>query len=156
MKDGDIIQIAHVVRDLDRTMKSYWEKFGIGPWDVYTFGPPAMRDSMVRGRPSSHAYLLALTWRGGAQFELMQPLTGRSIYDDFLEKKGEGLHHVKLYYRDCAAALAQFARKGIAVIQSGKYETDEFYYLDTEELLGYVVEVGNNGQIGAPERRFPA
>jgi 4-hydroxyphenylpyruvate dioxygenase-like putative hemolysin len=98
---------------------------------------------------------IALTWRGGAQFELMQPLTGRSIYDDFLEKKGEGLHHVKLHYRDCAAALAQFAGSGIAVIQSGKYETDEFYYLDTEELLGYVVEVGNNGQIGVPERRFP-
>ncbi len=155
MKEGDIIQIAHVVRDIDRAMKAYWDHFGVGPWDVYTFGPPAMRESMVRGKPSSHAYLLALAWRGGAQFELMQPLSGRSIYDEFLETKGEGLHHVKLYFPDCAAALTRFRQRGITVIQSGKYGTDEFYYLDTERLLGYVIEVGNNGQIGDPERRYP-
>lgn len=156
MKEGDIIQIAHVVRDLDKTMKYYWETFGLGPWEVYTFGPPAMRDSMVRGKPSAHAYLLALAWRDGLQLELMQPLTGRSIYDECLEKKGEGLHHMKLYYPDCEAAIARFREKGISVIQSGRFDADEFYYLDTEKSLGYVIELGNNGKIRAPERRYPA
>ena len=71
-------------------MKYYWETFQIGPWDVYTFAPPAVRDSMVRGKPPTHTYLLAVTWRADVQLELMQPLTGRSIYDEYLEKKGEG------------------------------------------------------------------
>ena len=47
MKDGDIIQVAHVVRDIDQAMKRYWETFHIGPWDVYTFAPPEVRDSMA-------------------------------------------------------------------------------------------------------------
>ena len=155
MKDGDIIQTAQVVRDLDATMRYYWETFGIGPWEVYIFGAPAVRDSMVRSKPSTHTYLLAVTWLADVQLELMQPLTGRSIYDECLECKGEGLHHLKLYYKDCHAALERFRAKGISVIQSGKIDADEFYYLDTEKALGYVIEVGNNGKIRPPERRYP-
>jgi len=156
MKEGDIIQVAHVVRDIDKAMKYYWETFRVGPWDVYTFAPPAVRDSMVRGTPSTHTYLLAVSWRGEVQLELMQPLTGRSIYDECLETRGEGLHHMKLYYPDCRAALERFRARGISVIQSGKIDADEFYYLDTETALGYVIEVGNNGKIREPERRYPA
>ena len=39
MKEGDIIQVAHVVRSIDQTMKRYWEAFHVGPWDFYTFAP---------------------------------------------------------------------------------------------------------------------
>ena len=156
MKDGDIIQIAHVVKDLDGAMKHFWEVFGIGPWDVYTFAPPALRESMVYGKPSDHTYKLAVAWVGDVQVELMQPLTGRSLYDEFLEKKGEGLHHVKLYYKDCEQALKDFEAKGIKIIQSGKFDEDEFYYLDTEDLVGVVYEIGNNGKIREPERVYPS
>lgn len=156
MKDGGIIQVAHVVRNIDMAMKRYWEIFQIGPWDVYTFAPPAVRDSMVHGRPSDHSYLVAVTWVDGVQLELMQPLTGRSIYDEHLQSKGESMHHIKLLYRSCESALKRFAAQGIGVIQSGKFDEDEFYYLETEKLFGYVIEIGNNGRIRAPERRYPA
>lgn len=67
-------------------MRYYGETFGIGPWEVYTFGPKTVRDSMVRRKSSSREYLLALTWRGSLQLELMQPVSGRSIYDEMLER----------------------------------------------------------------------
>lgn len=156
MKEGDIIQLAHVVYNIDKTMKYYWENYGWGPWDVYVLASPLLRDSMFRGQSSDHTYLAAVTWRGNCQFELIQPVTGRSIYDEYLERKGEGLHHLKLYYPDCQKALKQFKEKGIEVIQSGKIDKDEFYYLDTEDSLGYVIEIGNNGEIREPERRYPA
>ncbi|MDR3376046.1 MAG: VOC family protein [Ancalomicrobiaceae bacterium] len=156
MKDGSVIQIAHVVRNLDEAMKAYHETLGMGPWNVYKFAPPDVRDSEVNGKPSDHAYWLAVTWRDGIQFELIQPGTGRSIYDDFLDKHGEGLHHLKLYYTDCAKALADYTKRGFKIIQSGKFDEDEFYYLDTEKTLGYVIELGNNGKIREPLRRYPA
>jgi methylmalonyl-CoA/ethylmalonyl-CoA epimerase len=156
MKDGDVIQIAHVVRDLDRAMSYFWEIFGLGPWKVYTFDANSVRDSMVRGRPSEHRYLVAMCWSGDIQYELMQPLSGSSIYDEHLERKGEGLHHIKLYFKDCARALEGYRARGVEVIQSGRIDEDEFYYLDTEETLGYTVEIGNNGAIRAPERVYPA
>jgi len=155
MKEGNVIQIAHVVRDLETAMKAYSETLKTGPWDIYTFAPPNLRESMVRGKSSDHTYLLALTWCDEMQFELVQPLTGRSLYDEHLERHGEGLHHIKFYYPDCAKALADFAQRGFSVIQSGKFDSDEFYYFDTEEKLGYIIEVGNKGKIRAPERRYP-
>lgn len=156
MKQGDIIQVGHVVRDIDRTMHRYWDEFGIGPFDLYTCGPPAVRDSIVRGKPSDHTYLLALTWLNEVQLELIQPLTGHSIFDEHLDKHGESVHHVKLYYPRCVDALREFAGRGFEVIQSGKFDNDEFYYLDTERLFGYVIEIGNNGKIKPAERRYPA
>jgi methylmalonyl-CoA/ethylmalonyl-CoA epimerase len=156
MKDGDIIQIAHVVRDLDKAMLYYSETLGIGPWDLYDLCPPALEDSTVRGKPSRHTYRVGVSWLGGVQLELMQPLTGRSIYDECLETKGEVLHHMKLYFADCREVLARYLARGIPVIQSGRFGEDEFYYLDTEKSLGYVLEVGNNGKCPEPAGKYPA
>ncbi len=77
------------------------------------------------------------------------------MYTRFIEKKGEGIHHIKEWVDDCAATLEQYRKKGIGVIQSGKYDEDEFYYLDTEPELGILYEIGNNGRIRDPERICP-
>lgn len=155
MKNGDTIQIAHVVRDAEKAMRDYYDGMGIGPWEVYELKPPLLRESYVRGRESDHTYLLALATFNNMQYELIQPLTGRSIYDEFLEEHGEGLHHVKFYFDDCAAAIAGYNEKGFEVIQSGKIDDDEFYYLDTDKSMGIIVELGNAGKIRPPERVFP-
>ncbi len=156
MKEGDVMQVAYVVRDLDRAMRLHWEVFGIGPWDVYEFEAPKVRDYVYRGQPATHTALIAVSWRNGMQLELMQPVRGRCIYDEHLESKGEGLHHIKLYYPDCAKAVQDFARRGYPVIQSGKFDDDEHYYLDTEKDFGYVIELGNAGRIRPAERRYPS
>ena len=71
----------------------------------------------------------------------MQPVSGYSIYDEHLDRHGEGLHHIKLFYSDCNKAVANFARRGYPVIQSGRFDEDEHYYLDTETDYGYVIEL---------------
>jgi hypothetical protein len=155
VKDGQVIQVAYVTRDIDRAMKHHWEVLGVGPWAVYQFEAPKVRDYIYRGKPATHSCLIAVAWRDAVQLELMQPLTGRSIYDEHLETKGEGMHHIKLYYADCAKAVADFAARGYPVIQSGRFDEDEHYYLDTERDFGYVIELGNAGKIRPAERRYP-
>jgi methylmalonyl-CoA/ethylmalonyl-CoA epimerase len=150
-----IIQIAHVVRDIDRAMKKYHEILDIGPWSVHTFAPPALRECTFMGKPSDATWVLSLAWVGDTQFELMQPLSGESVYTHFLKEKGEGIHHIKEWVDDCAAAIEEYRKKGIGVIQSGKYDGDEFYYLDTEPQLGILYELGNCGEIREPERVYP-
>jgi hypothetical protein len=151
-----IIQIAQVVEDIDKTMKAYWEILNIGPWDVYTFAPPVLRECHFKGKPSDATWVLSLAWVGEMQLELMQPLSGESVYTHFLKKKGEGIHHIKEWVDDCAQVVAEYRKRGIDVIQSGKYDEDEFYYLNTEPELGILYEIGNNGKIRAPERTYPA
>jgi hypothetical protein len=150
-----LIQIAIVVRDIDKAMKNYYEKLGVGPWDVYTFAPPVLRENYYKGKPSDSSWLLALAWMGDRQLELMQPLKGDGVISNFLKKKGEGIHHIKEWVDDCAKAIEEYKKKGIEVVQCGKYDDDEFYYLDTEPSLGIIYEIGNNGRIRKPERTYP-
>ncbi|MDR3210835.1 MAG: VOC family protein [Planctomycetota bacterium] len=156
MKDGEIVQIAHLVRNLDATLEKYWKDFGMGPWDLHTYGPHNVTNTFYRGKPATHTYRIAVKWFGPIQMEVIQPLTGRSIYDEFLETKGEGLHHYKLYYADCAKAVADYQKKGYTVVQSGNIGEDEFYYLDSEKNLpGAILELGNAGSIPPPEKHYP-
>ena len=154
-QEGSVIQVAWIVRDLEKAMRLHWEVSGIGPWDIYPFDAGQVQDFMYRGKPATHSCLLALAWNGNVQLELIQPVTGRSIYDEHLETKGEGLHHVKLCHADCAKAVAHYAARGYPVIQSGKFDEDEHYYLDTEKDFGYVIELGNAGRIPPAQRRYP-
>ena len=57
---------------------------------------------------------LALTWVGDTMWEVIEPVDGPSIYKEFLEEHGEGLHHVLVEHQglDFDAALAEFADRG--------------------------------------------
>jgi methylmalonyl-CoA/ethylmalonyl-CoA epimerase len=153
-------QIAVVVKDVEQAMKHYWTVLGIGPWDVRHFRNDRVRAFEVHGQPVTEAFefICAVAWHGDLEYELIQPVKGPNIYWQFLEEKGEGLHH----YKEIVAAaripevLADFKAKGIEVLQTGWIDNDVHYYLDTEALLGFVYEIGNGGEIGAPDRRFPA
>jgi len=157
MEDGDICQIAEVVTDLNKVMKHLYEDFGIGPWDVYEYGPDTVANSMYRGKLNTQRYALAVTWVGPIQYELMQPLDGYSIYNEFLDQNGGkgGLQHLKLYYKDCPAQIKKLEEKGYEIIQSGEIGEDLFYYLSSKEKIGAVLEIGNAGKIPPPIRRYP-
>jgi hypothetical protein len=94
---------------------------------------------------------------GNVQIELIQPLQGPNIYYEHLKKKGEGLHHIKEYVNDCREVVDDFKNKGIPVIQSGKFGLGEFYYFDTEPVLGVSFEIGSSGgrKHRGPDKRYP-
>jgi methylmalonyl-CoA/ethylmalonyl-CoA epimerase len=154
-KEGATMQVAMVVKDLEAAMKRHWETSRIGPWDIYQFEPGKVQNYIYRGNPATHTCLIAVAWNGDTQLELMQPLTGYSIYDEHLERRGEGLHHIKNFHADCQKALADYARRGYGLLQCGRIDDDEHYYLDTEKDFGYIVELGNAGRIRPAERRYP-
>jgi len=154
-----IIQISTVVKDLQQSMENHWKILGIGPWDVYTLSSETVTGFTLYGRAveGPFKFMLAVASRGDIQFELIQPVKGCSIYENFLKKCGEGLHHVKekVDEEDLDQVLKEFKKKGIEVILSGKFDGDLFYYLDTEHTLGYVFEIGNCGKVRSPNRRYP-
>jgi hypothetical protein len=43
---------------------------------------------------------------------------------------------------------------GVGVVQSGRLGDDEFHYLDTVPLLGFYLELGNNGSLRKPDRQY--
>lgn len=156
---GAIKQICVVVRDVNLAMAKYWDICGLGPWDVRSFTNDKLSEFEVGGKSVTEPFefICAVTWAGQIEFEIVQPVKGPNIYWDFLEKRGEGLHHVKFVMSEPEIDLqiAELEAKGYRVTQSGRIDGDVHYYLDTADDLALTIELGNGGQIGAPDYVFP-
>jgi len=147
-----------VVKNLERSVETYWKTLGLGPWRIYRFVPPNLTNTKVRGKPANYTFRIALHKVGSLQYELIQPLEGSSIYKEFLEKRGEGLQHIQTLFTDMESVekiLKTSRENGIEVIQSGQYNDDIFFYLGTEAILGTVYEVVKGGNLGTPEAIYP-
>jgi methylmalonyl-CoA/ethylmalonyl-CoA epimerase len=74
--------------------------------------------------------------------ELIQVLEGETIHSKFLEKKGEGIHHLGFIVEDIEEELVRLDRGGIKVLEKGiVLEMVKFVYLDTEKILGVILEL---------------
>lgn len=52
---------------------------------------------------------------GGTKLELIEPIANPGV-SRFLEKRGEGLHHICFYSTDIASDLEQFRKAGVVLI----------------------------------------
>ena len=136
-----VLQVCVVVRDLQKAMERYWNILGIGPWRVHTFQPPGLTNTTLRGKPQPYTMRLALAEVGAVQWELIQPLEGPSTYKEFLEEKGEGLHHVAFAVDDYDQAVAAFGEQGIGILMSGTWHGGTYAYMDTQGPLGMIAEI---------------
>ena len=136
----EINQVCVVVKDLQKSMEYYWSTFGIGPFIIYTYEPPFVTDMEIRGKPKDYRMKIAFAQMGAIQLELIQPL-GESIYTEFLNEKGEGIHHIGCYVDDLNEAVTILEKQGISVLQSGKRPGGGYAYMDTEETLGAIFEL---------------
>lgn len=157
---GQIKQIAVVVKDVKEVMKKYWEILAIGPWDVRHFTNETVRGLYYHGEEVKEPFefICAVCWAGEIEFELIQPVKGPNVYWEFLEKKGEGLHHFKIVLEndeELKEYVEELVSKGLAVTQTGWIDQDVHYYLNSEEKLGFTLELGNGGKIGAPDYIYP-
>lgn len=155
-----ISQIAVVCNDLQKTMQQYTKLLGWGPWNVYRHEPPRLHHTELHGQPTEYTMLGAETHVGEMGFELLQPLDGPSIYKEWLDEHGEGLHHVALMlhsFEESTDLKKRFADLGAEVLMGGRIgETIEFYYLDTEPSLKIIVESGSGHAIElVPDYVYP-
>jgi Glyoxalase/Bleomycin resistance protein/Dioxygenase superfamily len=149
----ETVQIGIVVRDLDATMRKYVDDYGIGPWEVYEFGPGKAKDLHEHGEPVERSWRLAATMVGRVHWELIQPLDDESTYAKFLAAKGEGLHHIAVATPDFDEAVAAQAETGNELVLSGEFGGVRVAYLPTDLDLGVITEIysGTPGGDVAPE-----
>lgn len=142
-KNWKFLHVSMVVKDMDKAIKLF-ESMGVGPFPPFLGGPGmAFTGKTVRGKTSDYDMDLRFARgdMGGIGFELIQPLKGRSIYDEFLEKKGEGLHHIAYMVEDIDVEIADMEKRGFKVIQTGAMPNSRWAYFDTDKLGGMVIEL---------------
>ncbi len=136
-----VIQIAFVVRDLDAAVGTYSKVYGIGPWKISEISSNTVEDLYKHDSRTDFSYRVAMCDIGDLEWELVQPLDDGSIYSDFLKEKGPGLHHVAFATDDYDKAGDAMRSGGKRVLSSGNWDGLRFAHFDTEDDLGFVLEL---------------
>ncbi|QXW01210.1 MULTISPECIES: VOC family protein [Rhodococcus] len=137
---GPIFQICWVVADITAAEEEFSENWGVQRWlrmpDLH-FGPET---TTYRGQPADYTAHISLGYAGTQQIELIQPVSGRSLYSEFLDTHGVGVHHLAFVPDDYDETLAEVERRGMSVLQQGCIEDVgmEFAYVDAGPMGGYV------------------
>ncbi|CAN5734375.1 methylmalonyl-CoA epimerase [soil metagenome] len=100
-----VYNLDHVgiaVRDLESAIAAYGNKYGVEP----------LHREVVESQGVEEALLPI----GGSFVQLLQPVDSNSPVARFLEKRGEGLHHVAYAVLDIDAALAHLRAGGAKLI----------------------------------------
>lgn len=150
-------QVALVVRDLRVSMKHFWEELGVGPWKIWTFNSQNLDDMTLHGKPSEYSFKVGVAYLGDISIELVQPLSGESIFKEFLDTRGEGIHHLKCSSENAEALVQTFKKNGGKVLQSARIGDAAFHYLDTESELGFILELATGRALRdrPPEEVYP-
>jgi len=136
--ETEIVQVGVVVKDLDKTIE-FLTSLGMGPFRISTVTHPS---ATVHGSKVFYQVRLAKSQQGPVELELIEYQQGKTIHKEFLDERGEGLHHIKFTVKDINATVDRFARKGIEPLQQDRaVGGGGMAYLDTARIGGVIIEV---------------
>jgi len=142
-KGTEVIQVGIIVKDVEETARKLEKLIGIGPFRIFE---PDYRDLTYKGKTGKFKVKIGLAKAGAIQIELAQPLFGETIYDEYVQRKGYGLHHLGVRADNMQKSVKRFQSKGIKVIQSGNRPGTSWAYLDSENRSGIVFELIEHGK----------
>jgi methylmalonyl-CoA/ethylmalonyl-CoA epimerase len=131
------LHIGVVVKDMDKTIQRLTATFGIGPWDIKERRYPEAQVVVGKG---PFAYRVAFADLGPMELELIEILEGSTIHADFLNTKGEGLHHIGFRVADMHQVVGTLQQQGIDIVQSACREGAQYAYMDPAECGGIMFE----------------
>jgi hypothetical protein len=158
--DG-ISQVVISTGDVDTAVRDCADRLGIGPWCVGDTTPPGIREMTYYGTPEANASWAGLAFIGSINLPLMQPLDGKSIYQDTLEKKGGSLHYIKYTHEGIGFddMTAMFKERGLSCITSGRYEKNRWFKFEAgggEPVIFEVLDWPEDQTLPEPEYWYPA
>jgi hypothetical protein len=144
--------VCVVVKDIEKAIKEA-SQVGIGPWKLWEIREPGTKAAEFHGEVVKFSARLALADSPNGTLEIIQPVSGKSAYQEFLDKKGEGAHHIAYWVENLGPAVKELVDKGIEVIQSTTYRDCTYYYFDLVDRIGVVLELFT-GDLGEPAKIY--
>lgn len=97
-----IYHLGYAVEDIEKAAEFYKAHFGAEPGEPETVEDQGIKATMFRV--------------GESMVELVQPTRPDSPVGKFLEKRGEGFHHVAFEVEDIEKSLAELKSSGVELI----------------------------------------
>jgi methylmalonyl-CoA/ethylmalonyl-CoA epimerase len=134
---GPIDQISFAVRDVDEAVGRYSAMFR-GPFTIIDV--PEL-EALCYGRPTRTTLKLGFGRTAGLEVELVQVVSGEWPTLTWLERHGEGLHHLRYPVSDFSRTRSEMEAAGFAVTLEGTGGVLSFAYLEAPLLNGMTIEL---------------
>lgn len=140
----ELAQIGWVVRDIEVAMKFLGTSIGIAGF------PPPDRvwaqdiGLSYYGKTVESEWLTSQTYNGGTFIELVQPLSGKNMFQDYLDKHPlGGVQHIayRLPIEGYDSVIADLQVQGYPIISEVDHPIARMTFFDTYEALGIVTEI---------------
>ena len=118
LSSGVCWDMAVVVKDLESTVKRL-EELGIGPF-VLPDAPAGAEGLFYQGKPLESNYRALVARLGNMQIEIIQPDDKPNPWKEFLDTRGEGIHHIGFQVNDVEAEVSRLTDHDVEVPFVGK------------------------------------
>lgn len=144
-KFGRVIHLGIIVEDVHTAVDIYEKQFGISPWEVKEHAD-FFKDKIVNGQTGID--FASAIYRGDDyELELISPC-GPSVYRDWLNEHGPGLHHVKFEtnesYQDVISMSKTISGRDPYIEIKFQDGTPIVAYADMQQETGLLVEISNS------------
>ena len=133
------IQIAVVVNDIERALDAWCELFDAPRPDVRVTDATPNPGETYRGNAAAYGLKLAVIdcKERGFIVELHQPDENPSTFREFLDKHGNGVHHIGFQVGEARdAVIGELEGLGYAMRTIGMYTDGSWTIVDGEDSLG--------------------
>lgn len=131
------IQICLVVDDIKKAAETWAEMFGIPVPDIHEANFMPDPDQTYRGQTANYKVKVANIKGPGFVIELHEPDGNPSTFREFLDKHGNGVHHLGFEAGERRDAIVdELSLKGYALRTVGYYPGSSWTIVDTEDDLG--------------------
>lgn len=140
-----ICQIGIVVHDIEKAVQNYAMVFGLDIPEFELTDGQDIAHTQYHGQPTDARAKLAFFNVGSISLELIEPISGPSTWQEFLDTKGEGVHHIAFSVENMEDHRNKLLENhGMYTIQTGDYEGGCYSYIDSATQLGVILELLEN------------
>lgn len=145
ISDKQMVQVGIIVKDVENSAKAWATFLGVEeiPEAIVATGSD-LNPTKYKGKPTDAKAKLAFFKLDNITIELIEPLGGPSTWQEFLDTKGEGIHHIAFNVNGMKNYIKNFEDNGISMIQHGGWDTGEYGYFDGSNGLALIIELLEN------------
>ena len=137
-------QIAWVVKDIARTKTFFQDMLGVNNFSETVTTRLEDYDGTYYGESSTAENLVAMAYSGGIFIELIQPISGTSIFKDSIDNNpAGGVQHIaySTSITNLDKVVSDFENKGFSVISSFDTPIAKIVFFDTRKEIGVFTEI---------------
>ena len=127
-----IDHVGVAVKDINAALKFFQEVFGAPPAEIRSLPDQGVRATLIQV--------------GQTRLELLEPLSDDSPVGRFVERRGEGLHHLALNVPGLAATLIKLEEHGVDLVDREPREglSGMIAFLHPRSTFGILTELVEN------------